>query len=50
MLLSITILESLKLRFNLCKEKQNWQIALRDKLNQNIRLAGYMDFPCTWRK
>jgi hypothetical protein len=35
-----TIVQSLKLKFNLSTEKQKWQIALWGKLNQVAKFRG----------
>jgi hypothetical protein len=57
-MMSTAILQSLKLKFNLCMEKQKRQIVLRGKLNQIVyfrgwtkpgnSLGGYPNFDYTW--
>jgi hypothetical protein len=48
-MMSTTILQSLKLKFNLCMEKQKWQIALRGKLNQIAKFRGKLNQNLVYR-
>jgi hypothetical protein len=42
-MMSTKILQSFKLKFNLCMEKEKWKITLWSKLNQIAKLGGKLN-------